>query len=249
MWRLASSLLCASSLLSSPVATAAVNERLALPSGDIIDLEISSNGRLYLLRAGFPHMIVLHPDSTVTKLDLDQVSVPGGMCLAGEWGFFVSDALSGRILRFGPAGEMLEEFDSPGRPGDVVQDGLELWYYSRDGGVVRSVGSSEVVIFTVPSPGEGSLSVSEGSFLFSGSDGAWLFRTGEEAVRISAGASAYITWSGVLLLDEDEGLLTSLHGDTLATFERGSFNRISSSPDGSTVVLWRRNGSTALVLR
>jgi hypothetical protein len=249
MWRLASSLLFVSSLLSLPLATAAVNERLALPSRNIIDLEISSNGNLYLLCAGFPHMVILHPDSSVTELDLNQVSVPGGMCLVDQWGFFVSDALSGRILRFGSSGELLAEFDSPGRPGDVVLAGLELWYYSRDEGTVRSAGSSEVVIFTVPSPGEGSLSYSESTFLFSGSEGTWLFGTGEKPVRISSGTSAAITRRSVLILDEAEGLLTVLNGDTLASFEQGSFNRISCSPNGGTVVLWSRNGSTALVIR
>jgi hypothetical protein len=249
MWRLASSLLCASSLLSPPAAPAAVIESTELPPGEIVDLEVTSGGSLYILRADIPHMAILSPDGGLTELDLDRIAVPGGMCLVDEWGFFVSDALDGTIVRFDESGEVLDEFDAPGRPGDVVRDGLELWYLSRDEGAVRSPGDPGVVLFNLPSPESGSLSVSGGRFLLSGTGVAWIFGAGVPAVPVDTGGPAVITRYGVLVLDPGTGLVTSLAGDTLASCGGGEWDRIAASPGGGTIVLWRRSGPSALVIR
>jgi hypothetical protein len=222
---------------------------LDLPPGDIVDVEVSPGGTIYLLRTGLPHLVAIEPDGSEEETDLERIRVPGGMCLVDDWGFFVSDALSGTIVRFSDSGEFLEEFPAPGRPGDLVRDGLDLWYVSREQGTVRSVGEPGVVVFTLPGAGEGTLGVSEGSFLYSTPAGAWSFGTGEPAVPVPAGAPAAISRRGIVVLDRDSGLLTTAAGDSLAHIPSAGYDRISSSPEGGTIVLWSRSESSALVIR
>jgi len=256
MWRLASSLLYVSPFLPAIPAQAEVTGVFDLPVEEAIDLEISVDGTLFILSPGIPHLYMLAPDGDTSALDLSEITVPGGMCLVDERDFYVSDALSGTIFRFGSSGEVLEELPAPGRPGDVVMEGLSLWYVARNEGSVRAPGVQGSVpgvvqgieLFPIPASCEGTLSASAQEVLYSCEGGSWLLSPGEEPVLVADSLRATIARGGIIILDSAEGYAFSAVGDTLAAFEPERWNRISSSPDGGTVILWSRGEPGALVL-
>jgi len=248
MWRLASSLLYVSPFLPAIPCQAEVTGAFDLPVEEAIDLEISVDGTLFILNPGIPHLFMLAPDGSTSALDLSEVSVPGGMCLMDEHDFYVSDALSGTIFRFGSSGEVLEELPAPGRPGDVVLEGLSLWYVARNEGSVRAPGVQGVELFSIPASCEGTLSASAQKVLYSCEGGSWLLSPGEDPVLVTNAPRATISRGGIIILDTVDGYVFSAVGDTLAVFEPERWNRISSSPDGGTVILWSRGEPGTLVL-
>ena len=220
---------------------------LSVPE-EIIDAEIDMDGNVHILLPGLPHLLIYHPDETVTEFDLPDIMLPGGFCVDERWGWYVSDELSSRIFHVDVAGETAEFTDSRGRPGDICIAGFAVLYISRADGVICSMKEPADILVRLDGSGSGQLSASGNLAVYSSDTESYLldqYSTPErlpspEAWALSADELIVLKSDSIMSVDGEEGFLIPVGGE---------FRRISCSPDGNRYVLWSPGKGEVLVLR
>jgi len=222
-------------------------ETLALQDRDgLLDVEINSEGTLYLLYSGLPRLVVLPVSGPGRYHDLSHAPLPGGLCLDGTWGWYVSSSATGMIYRFDSAGEAVDSLAAPGSPGDICLAGLSMCYAARETGAVMQAGPDGGLLVRLDGPGDGQLTASGPRVIYSDGTESILL----DNSRIPHTLDVPGTWAfradRVLLLSGDS-LLSS--DGAAAVVGAESFTRFSSSPGVACLVLWSPGGGEVLVSR
>ena len=216
--------------------------------GDLVDVELDMEGNLYFLRSGTPHLEVHSREGDVTRFDLPQVMLPGGLCLEDRWGWWVSDSMDGMSYRYDASGTVVDSLYTPDRPGDICELGLSLLYVSRDRGAVmdarQPVGDRSLLRLSGACLGQ--LSASNDGAVYSDGSESFMVPVLGEPTRLP-GAGTWDLVYGVPVLLRGDSLLTDSW--KLEVPGASSFTRLSSSPGGRFMVLWIPGGEEVLVSR
>ena len=217
-------------------------------SEEIIDAEIDMEGNVHILLPGLPHLLVYHPDDTVTEFDLSDVMLPGGFCVDERWGWYVSDELSGRIFHIDIAGETAEVIDSRGRPGDICMAGFAIPYVSKADGVICSMKEPADILVRLDGSGNGQLSASGNLAVYSGDIESYLLDQYSTPDRLPGQGVWALSADELIVLKSDS--ILSVSGEEVFLIPEGEeFRRISCSPDGNRYVLWSPGRGEVLILR
>lgn len=220
---------------------------LSVPS-EIIDAEIDMEGNVHILLPGLPHLLVYHPDETVTEYDLQDVMLPGGFCVDERWGWYVSDELSGRIFHVDIAGETAEITDSRGRPGDICMAGLAVLYISRADGVICSMKEPADILVRLDGSGIGQLSASGNLAVYSSGTESYLLDQYSTPERLP-GQGVWALSADELIVIKGDSILSANAEEVFLIPEGEEYRRISCSPDGNRYVLWSPGRGEVLILR
>ncbi len=219
---------------------------LSVPE-EIIDAEIDMEGNVHILLPGLPHLLVYHPDETVTEFDLPDVMLPGGFCVDERWGWFVSDELSGRIFHIDIAGETAEFTDSRSRPGDICMAGFAILYISIADGVICSMNEPADILVRLDGSGCGQLSASGNLAVYSSNTESYLLDQYSTPERLPEGVWALS--ADELIVLKSESILSDNGEEVFMIPEGEEFRRVSCSPDGKRYVLWSPGRGEVLILR
>ncbi|MCK4671202.1 MAG: hypothetical protein KAT47_01580 [Candidatus Aegiribacteria sp.] len=220
---------------------------LSVPE-EIIEAEIDMEGNVHILLPGLPHLLVYHPDETVTEFDLQDVMLPGGFCVDERWGWYVSDELSGRIFHIDVAGETAEFTDSRGRPGDICIAGFAVLYISRADGVICSMKEPADILVRLDGSGSGQLSASGNLAVYSSDTESYLLDQYSTPERLPEQGVWALSADELIVLKSDS--ILSVNGEEVFMIPEGEeFRRISCSPDGNRYVLWSPGRGEVLILR
>ncbi len=215
---------------------------------EIIDAEIDMEGNVHILLPGLPHLLVYHPDETVTEYDLQDVMLPGGFCVDERWGWYVSDELSGKIFHIDVAGETAEYIDSRGRPGDICIAGFAILYVSKADGIISSMKEPADILVRLEGSGNGQLSASGNLAVYSSDTESYLLNQYSTPDRLP-GPGAWVLSADELMALRSDSILSVNGEEVFLIPERGGFRRISCSPDGNRYVLWSPGRGEVLILR
>lgn len=222
-------------------------ETLPLQDRDgLLDVEINSAGTLYLLYSGLPRLVVLPISGPPRDHDLSTAPLPGGLCLDGTWGWYVSSSATGMIYRYGPSGETVDSLTAPGGPGDLCLAGLSVVYIARETGAISQAGSDGVILARLDGPGEGQLTASGSRVIYSDGTESMMLDLSQTPRSLDLDGTWAFRGDRVLLLDGDS--LFSADGSA-AVEGAGRFDRFSCSPGGACLVFWSPGGGEVLVSR
>ncbi len=214
--------------------------------GGLIDAHVNDSGDVFLLMRGLPHLMIVHSDGSTAEFDLDDIIIPGGMCVDRGWGWFVTGEVTDRVYRYHSSGELIDSWDSAGLPGDIALAGLSVLYVSRAAGTVRSLYDPDAEIAELNGSGDGQLTSLGSGAVYSGPDGSMTlgeFRQPEPLPDVG-------TWAAfgnrpVVLLDS---CVCRGDGTELLRLPAGSrFSRFSFSDGGSRCLLWTPGEDRVLV--
>lgn len=211
----------------------------SFPTGNYTDLEVARDGTVWVLMEGRPELYALLPSGEYSRFYLDGISLPSGLALDGTGGILVADGSRGTITIFDRRMQPVSTFPVPGSPGDLVISGLSIWYIDTDR---ESVKSTTGVVLARGAPASGRLFHHRGTGLLAG-NGLSLVSEGAEPVRLSSRGTGCLAGDRVLILSDS--ILFYHRGDTLM-YPVGH-SRVSSSPDGTTIILWGRGGAPVVV--
>ncbi len=200
------------------------------PAGDYTDLEVSPDGTVWVLPAGRSELFRVPADGTPERFFLQGVFRPAGLFLDGAGGVLVSDAAMGTVTLFDRFMEPAAVTVVRGTPGDLALSGLSLWYVDTERGLVVDI---QGLVLSRDVPPDAVLCFQRGTGLLAGG-GVRLLSEGSEPVTLSDLGSGCLSGGSALILRDS--VLFRAGDDTLATGV--AHNRVSSSPDGKTVVLW-----------
>ncbi|MBD3278745.1 MAG: hypothetical protein GF388_10635 [Candidatus Aegiribacteria sp.] len=215
---------------------------------DLVDAYINGGGDVYLLRSGSPHLIVHRAGGSEEEYDLGDVSIPGGMYVEGNWGFYVTCSVTHRIYRFDRTGEASMEWECAERPGDVCLSGLSVVYVSMVDGTVRTLEDTDDLLARLPDSGDGRLTSSGGNIVYTGNQVSILME--EYSVPEILPRVGPWTAAGNSLAVMRDSCICSYTGEVLFHLpENVGFNRFSLSPEGTYCILWTAGGDSMLVLQ
>ncbi len=200
------------------------------PAGDYTDLEVSSDGAVWVLPRVGSELFRIPKDGAPERFFLQGISRPGGLFLDGTGGVLISDAAMGTVTLFDRFMEPAAVIAVPGVPGDLALSGLSLWYVDVERGLVRD---TRGLVLARDVPSGAALHFQRGTGLLAGR-GVMSLSEGSEPVVLSEDGTGCLSGGTVLLLRDS--VLCRAGGDTLAAGV--VHTRVSSSPDGGTVVLW-----------
>jgi hypothetical protein len=213
---------------------------------DLVDLEIDAQGTIFLLHSGLPHLAVIPADGQASWFDLDPVTLPGGFCLDGSWGGYVSDAIGGMTYRFDDSWLAMDSVETPGRPGDLCLYGLSIIFVSRETGAVTAVDGDGTPMLRLDGPGAGWLSASGGIAVYSDGEESYLFSPAEIPARLASGVGWAAAGGSTIFLSGDSLFLQGASVVLDGVFPSA---RLSCSPDGRTIAVWTPGGGEVLVSR
>lgn len=205
--------------------------------GGLIDAHVNDSGDVFLLMRGLPHLMIISSDGSTAEFDLEDIVIPGGMCVDRGWGWFVTGEVTDMVYRYHSSGEMIESWESAGLPGDIALAGLSVLYVSRADGTVRSLYDPDAEIAGLEGSGDGQLTSLGSGAVYSGPDGSMIL--GE--FRIPEPLPDVGTWTArgnrpVVLRDS---CVCQRDGTELLRLPAGSrFSRLSFSDTGSRCLLW-----------
>lgn len=195
---------------------------------------------------GLPHLMIVRSDGSTAEFDLEDVAIPGGMCIDRGWGWFVTGEVTDMVYRYHRSGELMESWRSADLPGDIALSGLSVLYVSRADGTVRSLYDPDSEIARLDGPGDGQLTSMGSGAVYSGPDGSMVL--GE--FRIPESLPDAGTWAArgnrpVVLRDS---CVRRRDGTELLRLPAGSrFSRFSFSDAGSRCILWTPGEDRVLV--
>lgn len=218
-----------------------------VPRG-LIDAHVNDSGDVFLLMRGLPHLMIVYSDGSTSEFDLEDIVIPGGMCVDRGWGWFVTGEVTDRVYRYHRSGELMASWESEGFPGDIALAGLSILYVSRADGTVRSLYDPDTELAEVDGSGDGQLTSLGSGAVYSGPDGSMVL--GE--FRIPEPLPAVGTWAAfgnrpVVLRDS---CVCQRDGTELMRLPAGNrFSRFSFSDTGSRCLLWTPGEDRVLVAR
>lgn len=215
---------------------------------DIIDIAVAADGSIHLLTAGSPHIRVYEDSVLTDEYDLPEIILPGGFFIDNDWGWFVSDAVGGVIQRYDNSGELLETFPVSGRPGAVAALGLSVLYVSRADGSIGSIDGSGFPEIQISGSGNGEITTSGVFAIYSDGSESLLFTAGNPPEIITTSDTWTFAGDDKLCLTEDTLFFPGTEMEPVYTGDL-DLNRMSSSPDGSHIILWQPGCRTIMVLR
>ncbi len=215
---------------------------------DVVDVAVAVNGNIHILFAGKPN-IRIYEDTTLTaEYDLSGIVLPGGFAIDNDWGWFVSDAVSGTIQKYDNSGELLETFSVSERPGDVALLGLTVIYISRADGSIKSIDETDFPQIPIRSSGNGEITVSGIYAIYSDGNESVLFTPGDTPEIIPSTGIWAFAGEEELYLTEDSLYYQGTETESVFTGD-SELNRISSSPSGRYVVLWHPGCRSIMVVQ
>jgi hypothetical protein len=204
------------------------------PAGDYTDLEVARDGTVWVLPVGRSELFRVPEDGAPERFFLQGVIRPAGLFLDDAGGVLISDAAAGTVTLFDRFMEPAAVTTVPGTPGDLALSGLSLWYIDTERGLVVD---ARGLVLSRDVPSDAALFFQRGTGLLAGG-GVRLLSEGSEPAVVSDLGRGCLSGGSVLILRDS--VLFRAGGDTLAAGV--VHTRVSSSPDGRTVVLW---GGTA----
>ncbi|MBN1433187.1 hypothetical protein JW921_00390 [Candidatus Fermentibacterales bacterium] len=232
----ARSLWFASLLLSAALAPGGPPAPIFEAGSPIVDVCWSPDEeRLFLLCANLPHLVIVSEGEMTGSADLMEVPVPGGMARIPGGGYYVSDPVGDRILRYDSEGGLLEEIPLDGRPTAIALQGIGLWCLLADQGMVVDAELPDFGLVDLEPCRIGRLACWRGSGLACCDGAAWLFSPGEPPEKVhSGGAVDAASWARgfVLLLEGEESQLLFLPQDSLVGTGISGLSGVAVSPSG-----------------
>lgn len=216
--------------------------------GNLIDAHVNDSGDVFLLMRGLPHLMIVHPDGSSSEFDLEEIIIPGGMCVDRGWGWFVTGEVTDMVYRYHRTGELMDSWESAGLPGDIALAGLSVLYVSREDGTVRSLHDPDAEIAGLEGSADGQLTSLGNGAVYSGPEGSIMlgeFRIPETLP--DAGTWAAFVNRPVVLRDS---CVCHMDGTELLRLPSGSlFSRFSFSDAGSRCLLWTPGEDRVLVAK
>lgn len=219
---------------------------LEIPT-DLVDAEVNGRGDVFLLRFGSPHLLVYRTGGAVEQYDLQDVSIPGGMYVEGNWGLYVTCKVTDRIFRFDRTGEASMEWECEGLPGDVCLSGLSVIYVSMQDGTVRTLEETEDVLARLTDSGDGRLTSSGGSIVYTGDRLSILID--EYSVSEVLPQVGPWTAAGNSLAVMRDSCICGYSGEVLFHLPEDGYEKFSLSPEGTFCILWTTGEDSMLVLQ
>ena len=225
-----------------------LNTKILEIPADLVDAEINGRGDVFILRSGSPHLLVHRAEGTVEQYDLQDVSIPGGMYVEGNWGLYVTCRVTDRIFRFDRTGETSMEWECEELPGDVCLSGLSVIYVSMLDGTVRILEESQDLLARLPDSGDGRLTSSGSNIVYTGEQVSILIReysAAETLPRVGPWTAA-----GSSMAVMRDSCICGYTGEVLFNLpETAEYDRFSLSPEGTYCILWTTGGDSMLVLQ